>query len=139
MPKKLVADGMSKCIGCFTCMLVCAGVNEQNHSISKSRIKIRTKGGMQSKFMSVVCLACQDERACAEACPSGALEKRPGGGVIFKADKCIGCRKCEEACIVGAVNYDEDRKKPLICKHCGMCVRFCPHECLRMEEVENDL
>lgn len=139
MAKILKADGMNKCIGCFTCMFVCAGVNHQNHSASKSSIKVKTSGGLQGKFISVVCLACRDERACAEACPSNALEKRPGGGVIFKPDRCIGCRKCESACIVSAVHFDEDENKPIICKHCGVCAKFCPHECLRMEEVSNDL
>lgn len=139
MAKVLRADGMNKCIGCFTCMMVCAGVNHQNHSISKSSIKVKTSGGLRGKFISTVCLACNDERACAEACPSGALEKRPGGGVIFKKDKCTGCKKCVDACIVGAVNFDEDTDKPIICKHCGVCAKFCPHECLRMEEVPNDL
>jgi len=139
MAKVLKADGMSKCLGCFTCMLVCSGVNRQNFSMSKSAIRVRTSGGLQGKFTATVCVACKDERACAESCPSGALEKRPGGGVIFKADKCIGCMKCEEACVVKAVHRDEEEGKPIICKHCGVCAKFCPHNCLRMEEVPNDL
>ena len=134
MPKVLKADGMKKCIGCFTCMFICAGVNHQNHSISKSAIKIKTKAGMQSNFVAVVCLACTGDPACYQACPSGALEKREGGGVKFTAEKCIGCRKCEAACIVGAAHFDEDQKLAIICKHCSMCTRFCPHGCLRMEE-----
>lgn len=139
MPKVLRADNLNKCIGCFTCMLACSGVNRQNFSLIKSGIRIRTSGGLQGKFIATVCLACRDERACAEACPSGALDKRPGGGVIFNPQKCIGCRKCEAACIVKAVHYDEEEHKPIICKHCGVCAKFCPHECLRMEEVTNDL
>lgn len=139
MPKVLRTDGMNKCIGCFTCMLSCAGVNQQNHSLAKSAIKIKTSGGLQGRFISVVCIACRDERACAEACPTGALEKRSGGGVLLKAEKCIGCRRCVDACIVSAVNFDEDVHRPIICKHCSVCTRFCPHSCLRMEEVENDL
>jgi len=139
MAKVLKTDGMNKCIGCFTCMLSCAGVNQQNHSLAKSAIKIKTSGGLQGKFISVVCIACRDERACAEACPTGALEKRQGGGVLLKSEKCIGCRKCVSACIVSAVNFDEDMNRPIICKHCSVCTRFCPHECLRMEEVENDI
>ncbi len=139
MPKRLKTNGMNKCIGCFTCMLVCSGVNRQNHSISKSAIKVKTSGGLQGKFVADVCIACKDERACAEACSSGALEKRPGGGVILKPEKCIGCRKCVSACIVSAVHFDEDENKPIICKHCGVCAKFCPHECLRMEDVVNDL
>jgi len=139
MSKILKADGMSKCIGCFTCMLVCSGVNHQNHCLSKSAIKVRTSGGLKGSFVADVCIACSDGRACAEECPSGALEKRMGGGVILKAEKCIGCRKCEAACIVKAVHFDEDENKPIICRHCGMCAKFCPHECLRMEEAANDL
>ena len=139
MPKVLRADGMNKCIGCFTCMITCAAVNEHNHCISKSRIKIRTYGGMGGRMISAVCLACRDERACAQACPSGALEKRPGGGVELIKEKCIGCRRCEKACMVGAVMFHEEEAKPLICKHCGICAKFCPHECLRLEEVNNDL
>lgn len=139
MPKVLKTDGMNKCIGCFTCMMTCAGVNRQNHSYSKSAIHIRTTGGLKGNFVAFVCIACRDERACAEACPTGALEKRAGGGVILKQEKCIGCRKCEKACVVGAVHYDEEEKMPIICKHCGVCARFCPHDCLRMEDVDNDL
>ncbi len=139
MAKVLRTEGMNKCIGCFTCMLTCAGVNQQNHSITKSAIKVRTRGGMKGNFVAIVCLACKDERACAEACPSGALERRAGGGVLLNAKRCIGCKKCVSACIVGAVNYDEINHKPIICKHCGVCARFCPHECLRLEEVENDI
>lgn len=139
MPKVLKASGMNKCIGCFTCMLTCAGVNHQNHSISKSAIHVRTTGGLTGKFVAVVCNACRDERACAEACPTGALEKRRGGGVILHPEKCIGCRKCEKACVVGAAHFDEYESKPIICKHCGACARMCPHECLKMEEVPNDL
>ena len=34
-----------------------------------------------------------------------------------------------------AVDFDEDLKQPIICHHCGMCVRYCPHGCLSMQEV----
>lgn len=139
MSRVLRAEGMNKCIGCFSCMLACSSVNHQNHSMSKSAIKVRTSGGLRGKFVADVCIACKDERACAQACPTGALQKRPGGGVTLKPDMCIGCRKCEAACIVRAVSFDEDNHKPIICKHCGACARFCPHECLRMEEADNDL
>lgn len=139
MAKVLKADGMNKCIGCFTCMMVCAGVNRQNHSLAKSAIKIKTTGGLRGRFVSKVCLACNDDRACADACPSGALVKRQGGGVTLIPEKCIGCGRCVEACIVGAVSFDEDENKPIICKHCGLCAKFCPHGCLRLEDVKNDL
>jgi carbon-monoxide dehydrogenase iron sulfur subunit len=139
MAKVLKASGINKCIGCFTCMMICSGVNHQDHSLSKSSIRIKTSGGIGGKFTATVCIACKDERACAEICPSGALEKRKGGGVILKADKCIGCKKCVDACIVSSVFFDEQEHKPIICRHCGMCAKFCPHDCLEMEEVTDDL
>ena len=137
--KVLRADEMKKCLGCFTCMNICSIVNHKSHSLTKSAIKIRTSGGIAGRFVGIVCLACENDRACAESCPSGALEKRAGGGVKFISEKCIGCGSCEQACIVNAVHWDETEDRPIICKHCGACARFCPHDCLRMEEVGNDL
>jgi Fe-S-cluster-containing dehydrogenase component len=133
MGKILKAEGMNKCIGCFSCMLVCSSVNQKNHSITKSSIVIKTSGGIEGKFFSTVCLGCISEIACVEACPSNALEPRQGGGVLLNKDNCIGCKRCVEACIAKAVFFDEETKKPIICKHCGVCVKFCPHECLEME------
>jgi anaerobic carbon-monoxide dehydrogenase iron sulfur subunit len=115
MGKVLKASGMNKCIGCFSCMLACAAVNRKNHSIIKSAIKIQTYGGFRGKLFSTVCLGCTDERACREACPTGALAVREGGGVLLDEKTCIGCKKCVEACIANAVFFDEETKKPIIC------------------------
>ena len=138
MAKILQPKEMNKCLGCFTCMNICSVINQKNFSLIKSAIKVRTIGGMSSGFIAIVCLGCHDP-ACMEVCPSHALEKRPGGGVLVKNDKCIGCRKCEDACIMRAVNFDIETKKPIICRHCGMCARFCPHDCLQMVEAREAL
>jgi len=135
MAKILKPKEMNKCLGCFTCMNVCAITNRNNHSLIKSAIRVRTTGGMSSRFIAIVCLGCA-EPACMEKCPSNALVKRPGGGVLVREDMCVGCRKCEGACIMRAINFDEERKKPIICRHCGVCARFCPHDCLQMVEVK---
>ena len=134
MAKVLKADNMSKCIGCFTCMFICAGVNEQDHSIQKSCIKIKTYGGLSGKFVETVCQGCIAP-ACSEKCPTGALENRKGGGVRVDKKKCIGCRRCEGACMLKAIDFDDDTGKPIICKHCGLCSKYCPHGCLTMEDV----
>jgi carbon-monoxide dehydrogenase iron sulfur subunit len=111
-----------QCVGCWMCVMVCPSgalkTNPEHHVVAKCDLCAET-----------------GERACAEACPTGALKPRKGGGVLLEPEKCIGCRKCIDACIVGAVNFDEDLKIPIICKHCGICAQFCPHQCLTMEEV----
>jgi Pyruvate/2-oxoacid:ferredoxin oxidoreductase delta subunit len=40
---------------------------------------------------------------------------------------------------MGAVNFDKTTSKPIICRHCGVCTRFCPHACLQMIETEEAL
>ena len=126
---------MSKCIGCFSCMRICAAVNHRNFAITKSSIHIKTSGGLSGRFVSTVCLACVEEPACAEACPTGALTRRKGGGVKLDKEICVGCGRCEKACITGACIFDPDNNLPIICKHCGTCAQYCPHNCLIMEEV----
>ena len=138
MQKVLRFKDVNKCLGCFTCMNVCSAVNQKNHSLDKSAIMVRTTGGMTSRFVVVVCLGCLDP-ACMELCPSDALVKRDGGGVLLEAEKCIGCRLCEHNCIMHAVNFDEETKMPIICRHCGVCTRFCPHSCLQMIETKEAL
>lgn len=132
---KRLRYNMNACIGCQTCSLVCSTLLGQ-HSLSESAIYIKTKGGLQSPYVCVVCVACKENIACLEACRTGALRARPGGGVLFDKSKCISCKLCVKACAIGAVQYSEKLDQPVICRHCGTCTRFCPHQCLWMEEVE---
>jgi len=134
MGKVLRAREMAKCIGCLSCMIMCSAVNQQSHSVQKSCISIRTYGGMEGRFIETVCAGCADP-ACAEACIASALKLRPGGGVLLSKEKCFGCRRCVQACPIGAVGFDEDAGNPLICRHCGVCVSFCPHGCLSLVEL----
>lgn len=136
MAKVMRTTSMVKCIGCYSCVLVCAAVNERSHSFQKSRIKIRAYGGYSSTFSDTYCAGCR-EPACAEVCPTDALVYRKGGGVTVKKDKCIGCRVCIKACVIGAIDFDDDKQLPLICRHCGVCAQYCPHGIFVMEDVED--
>lgn len=134
--KVLKAMQMNRCIGCLSCMITCASVNQQDHSILKSAIRIKTSGGLTGKFIAIVCQACRGDVPCAEVCPTGALTKRQGGGVLLNKENCVGCQRCVAACTVDAIYFDPDSQKPIVCKHCGVCVRFCPHGCLELAEGE---
>jgi len=100
----------------------------------KSAILIKSVGGFERGFTVVVCRACVDP-PCARACPENALIVRPGGGVLLRPNLCTGCGLCKEACIIGAVFWDDEVNKPIICTHCGLCVDFCPHGVLGVEKV----
>jgi carbon-monoxide dehydrogenase iron sulfur subunit len=127
-----------KCVGCQSCMFACSRrVGEAG--LARSCIGVRSIGGMERGFSVVVCRACSDP-PCAKVCPTGALiPLEGGGGVRVLPDKCIGCGHCREACIIGAVYWDDETNKPMICLHCGYCVDYCPYGVLGMQkrEVEN--
>lgn len=101
--------------------------------MAKSRIGVRSAGGMERGFVIILCRACPDP-PCLKVCPTEALERREGGGVILREGKCIGCGHCQLACPIGCVFWDDETNKPMICIHCGYCIRHCPHGVLRMEE-----
>jgi len=121
-----------RCVGCQSCMFACSrrvGVA----GLTESCIGVRSAGGMSRGFKVIVCRACEDP-PCARVCPTDALGPRKGGGVRLEPAKCIGCGNCREACIIGAVFWNEETRKPTICVHCGFCVPFCPYGVLALEK-----
>ena len=138
MSKVLKSNHMNKCLGCFACQLICAAMNQKSYSDSESAIKVRSMGGLGGNFFAIHCLACTSERACALVCPTGAIAERKGGGVTINDKKCIKCRKCANACIVNAIFFAGENSPPIVCKHCGICAKYCPHNCLSMEEKKDD-
>ena len=77
-----------------------------------------------------------DDPPCARVCPVEALSLRDAGGVLLDEDRCIGCGHCREACMIGAVFWDAEINKPMICMHCGICAKYCPHGVLVLEKRE---
>ena len=86
-------------------------------------------------FVVIVCRAC-DDPPCARACPTSALSPRDGGGVTLLADDCVPCSACRDACPFGAVFWDDEASRPLICVYCGYCAPYCPHDVLEHEEID---
>lgn len=128
---RLAVVDSERCVGCQLCMFAC---NRRfgDGGLAKSAIRVRSVGGIERGFVVVVCRACPDP-PCASVCPTDALIRRKGGGVILSAAECIGCGNCVEACPFGAVLWDVEENKPVICVHCSYCVKFCPHGVLAME------
>lgn len=114
-------------------MFACA--RKKQPGLAHASIGVRSVGGMERGFTVIVCRAC-DDPPCAKVCPTDALAVHRGGGVRLEAAKCIGCGNCREACIIGAVFWDDEVNKPMICVQCGVCVRFCPYGVLKLDKRE---
>jgi Fe-S-cluster-containing dehydrogenase component len=132
---RLEVVDIERCVGCQLCMFACSRRwGEEGGGLSNSSIGVTSVGGMERGFKVIVCRAC-DDPPCARACPTGALEPREeGGGVTFDNSKCTGCGQCVDACVIGAVFWNEEENKPMICKYCGYCADFCPHGVLEFKE-----
>jgi len=134
MAKKLAALDVNKCIGCMECMFACSR-RAGRGGFDKSAVRVRSAGGIERGFVIVACRACENP-PCAKVCPTDALRERKGGGVILNEAKCIGCGFCAQACIMGAIFWDGERNKPIVCKYCGECANYCVHNAIGLVEVK---
>ncbi|HME55149.1 MAG TPA: 4Fe-4S binding protein [Candidatus Lokiarchaeia archaeon] len=126
-----------RCVGCELCMLACAR-RQNDVGIASSCIGVQSAGGMVNGFTIIVCRACENP-PCARSCPVDALSLRKGGGVILNKAKCIGCKTCVGNCILGAIFWDSDIDKPMICIHCGICAKYCPHGVLALNKMTEEI
>lgn len=137
------------CIGCHACEVQCK--SGKNLSCGPRLCEIVTVGpewvGNQPRtvhtFLS--CLHCT-EPVCMAACPTGAIQMRPGDGIVFiQEDLCVGCRLCISACPWGACQWNPETKKVVKCDLCmdrldagllPLCVGICPTGCLRFGRTQ---
>jgi len=133
MVKRLSVVDVERCVGCQCCMFACAR-RQGLAGLDGACIGVRSAGGIRRGFVVKVCRACPDP-PCARGCPVDALAPRPGGGVKFLEDVCIGCGNCVQACPFGAVFWDRESNKPRICIYCGLCAKYCPYGVIALEEV----
>jgi len=102
--------------------------------LASSAILVKSVGGVERGFTVIVCRACKDP-PCARVCPVDALDVREGGGVVLDASTCIGCGFCTEACLYGAIFWNEEQNKPIVCVYCGYCADYCPYGVIALEDI----
>lgn len=56
-----------------------------------------------------------------------------GAELLVLADKCKGCRRCEEVCPLGAIRFQPGfRLDRDVCEGCGQCAEVCPTGALQV-------
>ena len=120
------------CVGCQSCETACAeahglpvptdeikpGVLRKTSETQRCAINCYTteKGDI---FVRNQCMHC-NEPACAAACLTQAMYKTKEGPVIWRADKCMGCRYCMVSCPFDVPKFEYHSANPKIQK-CDMC------------------
>lgn len=121
------------CVGCRACQTACKrranlphetdsqALYEKPNDLSADTwtlIKLY-QGEKGTSFIKNQCMHCIDP-ACVSVCPVAALIKLPEGPVVYRGERCIGCRYCMAACPFGIPKSQWDAVLPLIQK-CDFC------------------
>lgn len=146
---------LTQCAGCRECEVACAAANDlpapqidwdtvddvrREPSDTQFQVVNRFETSAGDVFVRKQCMHCL-EPACAAACLTKALYKTEQGPVIWRADKCMGCRYCMVSCPFDAPKFEYGSAVPKImkCKMCfervaegnrPACVENCPAEAL---------
>jgi len=148
------------CVGCRACEAACAEFNQlagpdqpgeprvfdarretgpQTFTVVNRADRLAPSG--EERFAKTQCLHCVDP-ACVSACPVRALEKLEAGPVVYRSNRCIGCRYCMLSCPFGVPKYEYDKAVPYVrkCTFCAerqaqgqppACASVCPTGALR--------
>jgi formate dehydrogenase iron-sulfur subunit len=120
------------CIGCKSCEKACAKAHnfpEPDDEIKPDVLRktSETRRGVINNHTTSVgevfvrnqCMHC-NEPACAAACLTQAMYKTKEGPVIWREDKCMGCRYCMVSCPFDVPKFEYQSTNPKIQK-CDMC------------------
>lgn len=122
----------TRCLGCRMCEMACAKANglpdpsekvsfEEERKTSETQWTVvnryeTDRGTIHAKKQCMHCL----QPACGAACLTRAMYKTEEGPVIWREDKCMGCRFCMVSCPFDIPKFEYDSPNPRIQK-CVLC------------------
>ncbi len=145
----------TRCIGCRSCEIACGMAHdlhvpdvENDGALEAERTPTERQWTVVNRydtdagevFVKKQCMHCW-QPACAAACLTNAMYKTQEGPVVWRSDKCMGCRFCMVSCPFDIPKFEYHSWNPRIQK-CNMCwerlqqgqepacVKACPTDAL---------
>ncbi|KAB2963429.1 MAG: 4Fe-4S dicluster domain-containing protein [Thermoanaerobaculia bacterium] len=124
----------TRCIGCRACERACSVAHdlpvpdiENDNALAAVRPTSETQWTVVNRFetskgevfVKKQCMHCW-QPACGAACLTNAMYKTRSGPVIWRGNKCMGCRFCMVSCPYDIPKFEYDSWNPKIQK-CSMC------------------
>jgi formate dehydrogenase iron-sulfur subunit len=134
----------TRCIGCRSCQVACKQSNGLKADVPRSFVAggrypnprrflpgtftyiafhelERSAGEPQWVFVKHQCMHCV-KLYCAQVCPADVFKKTASGVVDYKADECIGCGQCIDACPFRVPWIDYWNVSVPNVRKCGFCL-----------------
>ena len=124
---------LTRCVGCNSCVLACRTTNRLPESETlpmelsnkaftfvDERTVTEADGSAGQRHVKRQCMHCLDA-ACVAACPAAAMYKSEEGPVLYRAERCLGCRYCQVACPFGVPSFDWDNSLTPVISKCWLC------------------
>ncbi|HWI62250.1 MAG TPA: 4Fe-4S dicluster domain-containing protein, partial [Symbiobacteriaceae bacterium] len=106
-PPSVLYD-LTQCAGCHLCEIAC----QVNKGLPPEKALLSFRTGAETDVPKGAwairrqqCMHCIDP-ACVAACPVAAMFKTEEGPVIYKDERCLGCRYCMNACPFNVPTFD---------------------------------
>lgn len=122
----------SRCVGCQSCEYACAAAHNLPEPTDSPEAGIIRKASETQQnvinlyntskgevYVKQQCMHCNSP-ACASACLTNAMHKTHTGPVIWRGNKCMGCRYCMVSCPFDIPKFEYHSPNPEIRK-CDMC------------------
>lgn len=150
---KAILYDSTRCVGCQSCEFSCAEVHNLPEPEDFPEVGVLRKTNENRRtvvnaydtskgevYVKRQCMHC-NQPACGAACLTQAMLKTKQGPVIWRENKCMGCRYCMISCPFDVPKFEYNSPNPKITK-CNMCferqqegqlpacVENCPAEAL---------
>jgi formate dehydrogenase iron-sulfur subunit len=152
---------LTRCTGCNSCALACKEANQlpepdvapqalssEVYSFVDVREAHTAGGEAQTRYVKRQCMHCLNA-ACVSACPAAAMHSSGQGPIIYRPNRCLGCRYCQLACPFEVPRFEWDNGVNPVIHKCWMCyerlqegqkpacVEACPTGTLRFGKRED--